>query len=59
MIQISATLESMLKDGLIQLEIKGLAEPKSPEAERICTRGLERVDNRVRSGQTNDRARTV
>lgn len=26
--------------GLIQLEIKGLAEPKSPEAERICTEDL-------------------
>ncbi|MBL0240307.1 MAG: DEAD/DEAH box helicase [Chloracidobacterium sp.] len=26
--------------GLIQLEIKGLAEPKSPEAERICTQDL-------------------
>lgn len=27
-------------DGLIQLEIKGLAEPKSPEAERICHEDL-------------------
>jgi len=26
--------------GVIQLEIKGLAEPKSPEAERICTEDL-------------------
>jgi hypothetical protein len=26
--------------GLIQLEIKGLAEPKSPEAERICSEDL-------------------
>src|SRR5207244_5045517 len=26
--------------GLIQLEIKGLAEPKSPEAERICREDL-------------------
>jgi hypothetical protein len=26
--------------GLIQLEIKGLTEPKSPEAERICTEDL-------------------
>ena len=26
--------------GLIQLEIKGLAEPKSPEAERICNEDL-------------------
>lgn len=26
--------------GVIQLEIKGLAEPKSPEAERICTQDL-------------------
>ncbi len=28
------------KMGLIQLEIKGLAEPKSPEAERICSEDL-------------------
>jgi superfamily II DNA or RNA helicase len=28
------------KTGLIQLEIKGLAEPKSPEAERICREDL-------------------
>lgn len=27
-------------DGLIQLEIKGLAEPQSPEAERICREDL-------------------
>ncbi len=40
MIQLSATWESMLTDGLIQLEIKGLAEPKSPEAERICPQDL-------------------
>ncbi|MGH9949263.1 MAG: DEAD/DEAH box helicase [Pyrinomonadaceae bacterium] len=26
--------------GLIQIEIKGLAEPKSPEAQRICTQDL-------------------
>jgi len=28
------------ESGLIQLEIKGLAEPKSPEAERICREDL-------------------
>ena len=28
------------RTGLIQLEIKGLAEPKSPEAERICREDL-------------------
>jgi superfamily II DNA or RNA helicase len=28
------------QSGLIQLEIKGLAEPKSPEAERICSEDL-------------------
>ena len=28
------------KTGLVQLEIKGLAEPKSPEAERICREDL-------------------
>lgn len=28
------------ENGLIQLEIKGLAEPKSPEAERICREDL-------------------
>ena len=28
------------QSGLIQLEIKGLAEPKSPEAERICREDL-------------------
>lgn len=27
-------------DGLIQMEIKGLAEPKSPEADRICREDL-------------------
>ncbi len=27
-------------DGLIQIELKGLAEPKSPEAERICREDL-------------------
>ena len=29
-----------LENGLIQMEIKGLAEPKSPEAERICREDL-------------------
>ena len=29
-----------LANGLIQIEIKGLAEPKSPEAERICREDL-------------------
>ena len=29
-----------LENGLIQIEIKGLAEPKSPEAERICREDL-------------------
>ena len=42
--------------GLIQLEIKGLAEPKSPEAERICREDLtELVTAFVQDKQTVER----
>ena len=42
--------------GLIQLEIKGLAEPKSPEAERICREDLtELVTAFVQDKQTIER----
>ena len=40
--------------GQFQIEIKGLAEPKSKEATRICQGRFERGDCRLRSGQ--DRA---
>ena len=39
--------------GLIHLEIKGLAEPKSQEAERTA-RGSGRAGDRVRAGQADD-----
>ena len=42
-----------------QIEIKGLAEPKSEEAARICRAGFERGDRRLRAGQDDDRARPV
>ena len=45
--------------GQFQIEIKGLAEPKSEEAARICQRGSERGDRRLRSGQDRHRARPV
>ena len=45
--------------GQFQIEIKGLAEPKSKEAARICQRGSERGDCRLRSGQDRHRARPV
>ena len=45
--------------GQFQIEIKGLAEPKSKEAARICQRGLERGDCRLRSGQDRHRTRPV
>ena len=45
--------------GQFQIEIKGLAEPKSKEAARICQRGLERGDRRLRAGQDRHRARAV
>jgi hypothetical protein len=42
--------------GLIQLEVKGLAEPKSPEAERICREDLtELVTAFVQDRQTIER----
>jgi superfamily II DNA or RNA helicase len=44
------------ESGLIQLEIKGLAEPKSPEAERICREDLtELVTAFVQDKQTIER----
>jgi superfamily II DNA or RNA helicase len=43
-------------NGLVQLEIKGLAEPKSPEAERICREDLtELVTAFVQDKQTIER----
>lgn len=44
------------ENGLIQLEINGLAEPKSPEAERICSEDLtELVTAFVQDKQTIER----
>ncbi|MCX5963048.1 MAG: DEAD/DEAH box helicase [Cyanobacteria bacterium] len=44
------------ESGLIQMEIKGLAEPKSPEAERICREDLtELVTAFVQDKQTIER----
>ena len=37
--------------GQFQIEIKGLAKPKSEEATRICQRGPERGHRRLRAGQ--------
>ncbi len=45
-----------LESGLIQMEIKGLAEPKSPEAERICREDLtELITAFVQDKQTIER----
>ena len=38
-----------LANGLIQIEIKGLAEPKSPEAQRICREDLTELVQRRRN----------
>ena len=44
------------ESGLIQMEIKGLAEPKSPEAERICREDLtELITSFVQDKQTIER----
>jgi superfamily II DNA or RNA helicase len=44
------------ESGLIQMEIKGLAEPKSPEAERICREDLtELITAFVQDKQTIER----
>ena len=40
--------------GTIQLEIKGLAAPKTPEAERHLPRGPERIDHHLRAGQPKE-----
>ena len=55
-IRASATSASIQQTGLIQLEIKGLAEPKSQEAERICREDLnELVTAFVQDKQTIER----
>ena len=45
--------------GQFQIEIKGLAEPKSHEAERICREDLNEVIRRLRAGQADHRARAL
>ncbi len=47
------------ENGLIQIEIKGLAEPKSPEAERICREDLTELVTAFVQDKPSDRARPV
>ena len=45
--------------GVFEIEIKGLAEPKSPGSGAHLPRGPERGDRHIRAGQALDRARPV